>query len=141
MENEIKFIREVCIKANPEIVELKFGCQLFIQNYYISVTFIVDKSGWVVTEKTQYPLEYLGSSGGENLINFGKEHIQEIIGRSIRISDVLLAIGEANKPMTVNVLGYMKEWTHQKDATWDLKQDDLSLQSKETIEFLYELLK
>jgi hypothetical protein len=36
MEEKLKLIREKCIEANPEIVELKFGCRVKI---------LVDKIG------------------------------------------------------------------------------------------------
>jgi hypothetical protein len=70
-------------------------------------------------------------------------------GRSIRLADVLLAIentgvhcafyGEGNlwlvKP-TMEGLG-----TGRENCTYDLRQDDLTLQSDETISWLYDLLK
>lgn len=74
----------------------------------------------------------------------------EIIGHPIRLSHVLRAIAETNSAATANVFGYIQvvspnvssngltiEW---KGCGWNLTQDDLSLQSLETIDFLFKIL-
>jgi len=63
------------------------------------------------------------------------------VQREIRLADVLLALGDINRPLTVNVLGYMLEYKNEKDAQWNLKDDNLEHQSGETIKFIHNLLK
>lgn len=63
----------------------------------------------------------------------------KILGREIRLADVLLAMKSLKE----------RKWTDQAwlitgskdDCNWNLLKDSLTDQSEETIEFLYELLK
>lgn len=72
---------------------------------------------------------------------FGRE---EIIGRPIRLADVLFAIGRSEYPylFQVSSLGAIScngRVPIQPDY-WDLRKDDLTAQSDETLSFLASLL-
>lgn len=72
--------------------------------------------------------------------------------RPIRLADVLLAIDKFHGNMFVDEVGCFvkpkrKEFTYNyiikndQNVKWNLRQDDLSKQSEETVNFLAELLK
>lgn len=72
------------------------------------------------------------------------------IPRPIRLADVLLAIGDiglASMNIAAPNIDYGKAsfiwepFSSGKHFIWNLREDDLSKQSEETIDFLYELLK
>ena len=76
----IEEIRKVCIKANPEILELKFGCR--------------------IGNKRKYRLEYVGfnnrqhclvlwKDGEQSLLFVDNVKQEEILGRPITLADVL----------------------------------------------------
>lgn len=139
-QEQIEFIRQKCIEANPEIMELKFGCGVKWRDE--EFTFI---SG--------------GMAGQYTLFNkrchavFASPSECEILGRDIRLADVLLAISKNKKnwhSQEWGVVGVeLAEGGHYAHfssnecgyAEWDLLTDDLTLQSPETIEFIFNLLK
>lgn len=158
MENQIKFIRECAIRANPEIVELKFGCEIKMLwgDYHGENAWVeykcgkcrkhklskncrdtcyddgdIDDAVSVVQYPEDEPKEWV-------LLSDGKDY--EIIGRPIRLADVLLAIRgdltskeqefDIYKQVIITIVGM-----------WIKNPDDLSLQNKETIEFISNLLK
>lgn len=132
METKLQYIREQVIKANPSIKELTFGCKFFIGKYpaivvntpeWKWVDFMVSFSADLVPKYDRFLRE-----------NFkdGEEEIK-IIGREIRLADVINALPFEGR-----------EWWGQMSSVveyWNLKQDNLELQSEETILFLYNLLK
>jgi hypothetical protein len=71
--------------------------------------------------------------------------LRQIIGRPIRLADVLLAI---NNPNAVGLLtgvsgvndDYSGNLEYEDEPLWNLRADDLNSQSEETIEFLVGLL-
>ena len=84
MNNKLQLIREKCIAANPEIMELKLGCK--IVNKYrnkMPVSLFVCKNG--NTYRTFHEVFGYEDSPSENF---------EILGRPIRLADVLLAISK-----------------------------------------------
>ncbi len=74
----------------------------------------------------------------------------KIQGRPIRLADVLLAIGKTNCPkhktfshLALDMYGefYDSDKNQAKVlATWNLRQDDLTLQNPATIDFLHSIL-
>jgi hypothetical protein len=66
----------------------------------------------------------------------------KIIGRPIRLADVLLAIGKVGLKAHINQDGYFP--TKSGNTTtlnyWNLRTDDLTQQSDECIDFLYMIL-
>ena len=132
-KEQIETIRQVCIKANPEIVELKFGCEVI--NNGIS-RFVTENRG----------NEIVTFSGGISFSNKIKAFMEnfEIIGRPIRLADVLLAIKDIPVEKKINILGndHMPQNSTLAHIVtfWKLDKDDLTIQSPETIAFIYELL-
>lgn len=149
MEDKIALIREKIIAANPEIMELKTGCR--VKQILYRKKPIKDSNPIVlVHEDSHYSVE------GDFLIeevNSGEFSDYEtpmkyfkILGRPIRLADVLLAMGR--KADRINVGGdgafnclnqLLGNWS--KRAFWNLRKDNLEDQSEECINFLYELLK
>jgi hypothetical protein len=151
MKDKLEAIRQACIEANPEIVELKFGCEIEWKGeraFLTGDTYVlgdvaggsaVQKKFWVANRSIRGVDSFREGNG-----DWG------IIGRPIRLCDVLLAIDKSvvkeaySFKMYAN--GYM--WLEnipdggtRQDAIYNLRADDLTQQSEECISFLYELLK
>jgi len=142
----IENIRKEVIKANPSILDLVFGCKVFVQNYVTSVTIIEDKRGHVRVEETQYVLDFVGfASRSESLVQFDEKHITKILGRTIGIADVLLAIGDEPVNFFYYSTGevrmdYLDKDDKEISIYWNLKNDNLELQPEETLLFINNLL-
>ena len=138
MENYEKLI-EVIQQANPEIMELKFGCQ--------------------IGNSKNIPLMYVGKSNGQHALALKKNREDAmllvdnlnapILGRPIRLADVLLAIAEKDKrllltrvePITILKGGYKAtNMEYLIFVLLNLKDDNLDHQSDETKQFLIDLL-
>lgn len=141
MDQKIKEIREKCIQANPEIVELKFGCEIYRKgatkreffsgsfNNLMSIVRIDEMGAWLPFE-LPYPPE-------------SQEF--EVIGRPIRLADVLLAIDENKIYLLIDSDGsfHMHDKNMEleyQDCRWNNSKDDLILQSPETLDFIHSLL-
>ena len=156
--NKIQKIREVCIKVNPEIVELKFGCNFNwkakTSNYsgYYRINEVNEKlnviKAYNLDIKKKISID--DNIGDFTFDNFKdpKQHIK-IIGRPIRLADVLLAmskIGTVTKgaKFLVNIVeighGVRGSGLFQ-DVRWNLTDDNLEHQSEETLTFISNLLK
>lgn len=102
------------------------------------------------------------STDGEKVANLNKnreeiflgEHKYEILGRPIRLADVLLAIDNVKPSLTdafsdtfcgVRINGEFEMMSvgdsFSSGVKWNLREDNLDSQSEETITFLAELLK
>ncbi len=143
--NKLKEIREKCIEANPEIVELKFGCELKI---------------WVQKDwKKQHPFPddmelkramFVGVEDSQYMVYAEKEKMAlrhtkkvfdreyKIIGRPIHLADVLLVI----EPIAIkrDLSDLLLKFIIGSDYMWNLKDDNLDNQSEETINFIHSLL-
>lgn len=132
METKLQFIREACIKANPSIKDLVFGCK--VACWSIEYTFIS-----LITGNSDY-----ANVVSAILRQTDKRPIKElvIIGREIRLADVLLAImtmkyDRKNRgKMTPSYLTILPDLVTQ----WNLLKDSLSDQSPQTIDFIFNLL-
>lgn len=149
-------LKEVIIKANPEIKELKFGCRIENVKVYSDITTRMEgyPDGIIIKDLRDPDHLYLSVDSGdqqEYLIRADEKCEFEIIGRDIRLADVLLAMN-ADKE---NIWGYyldlngklVEEYEYEfgmelnpTNFQWNLKDDNLDNQSEETKEFLYELL-
>jgi hypothetical protein len=138
MTHKLDTIRRKCIEANPEIVELRFGCKLRHDSGDMYTVVRKERGDWIKT------LE-LGDDDSVML------KFCEILGRPIRLADVLLAMRVEHSEYSVSSAGYFEEWslnqppdvfhlTANSSARWNLVEDDLTKQSEQTIDFLYELL-
>jgi hypothetical protein len=155
-------LKEVIQAANPEIMELKFGCE-FIEN--ISVRPFLKKRKIVSLIDIDTGSLYATTVKGKTLTSYHKNYLDndcQILGRPIRLADVLFALNKrfeeytninrsANMPMVRSngsiYPGMDKENTDwyskiaQNDGNvWNLKDDNLDNQSPECIKFLTDLL-
>jgi hypothetical protein len=162
MQDKIKTIREKCIEANPSIKDLVFGCKVKIINYDD-----FDHNDEYPLEQTiTYVTEYdFGESDDVHTLEVGHlEYEFEIIGRDIRLADVLLAINKTNKKDSRGNVGIqsngcfiffrhsegrpelqLAQWYNRpreyfETYEWNLLKDNLEDQSEETINFIYNLL-
>lgn len=137
-QEKIEDIRQKCIEANPEIMELKFGCR--VQNNRRG------DMGYILAQEFNSNVYYNEDTKQVLVRDFEPD---EIIGRPIRLADVLLAAREVSERIegqlfvadngmfciakvgkSLDGLGY-----------WNLAKDDLTLQGKPTIDFIHDLLK
>lgn len=137
----IELIRQKCIKSNPDILKLEFGCKTkhgiycgedTVQGEYFF--FLPDMVG---SEDQAFQCEDFSRGS-------------DIIGRDIRLADVLYAIdqeflvdssGRGWEAMCSLVVPRFIEGVHQKKPQWNLLKDRLEDQSEECIDFIYNLLK
>ncbi len=134
----LDIIRRACIEANPEIMELEFGCKLTV-NW-------MENDNDPKYHQTLYWPEDMRPNGENSVIwdNMTGD-IVEILGRTIRLADVLLALPAG---LYISSGGLFVESSHGLDGStaldskesWDLRHDDLSAQSPETLSFLAGLL-
>jgi hypothetical protein len=140
--NNYDQLKKVIQKANPEIMELKFGCEV-----------IHGMAKWKVVATIPGKTSVLITNGDEQDWFQQDTEKRYILGRPIRLTDVLLAIDRRklwNETMKKE-LNYLefdieveKFWighkiTH-KSCLWNLKDDNLDHQSEETKQFLVGLL-
>ena len=142
MENKIQEIKEVIWKANPSILELKFGCRVKIKG--LSEEFIIIDVHTDITGKN-WNFVVRKSLNQQMFREVRVEEIKKyvILGRPIHLSDVLLAIDKTYKGRENHDLfmdGLILENMTTEGKTWNLHDDDLSHQSEETINFLHKIL-
>jgi hypothetical protein len=145
MENYQK-LKEVIWKANPSILELKFGCEV----QYGQAVFTFD--GYRYEDRFSHldPKEEFISvveSPDDYLLSDCK-----ILGRPIQLADVLVAINKrwiksGYVVMPEIEMGFLSArptevWfmLNDKRVPWNLKDDNLDHQSEETKTFLINLL-
>lgn len=130
--NNLQLIKEACYKANPEIKELKFGCEI-----------VAKKSNKTLTVAGQYegdPLVLDYFTGFPQVVvvdGYMNTDLVEILGRPIRLADVLFMIGKTKHVVAVDTDGDFIEAT---PAEWNLLDDNLDHQSQETLQFIGNLL-
>lgn len=166
-DEQINFIREKCIEANPEIVELKFGCEVeipYAMEEWWSGPFIVFGETWVCNKHKRFREECMAEedgctgedgvmviSGDEEAwteIKLKATELKTILGRPIRLADVLLAIDhETDEGIAITRQGRFLQledsgWRTQLNGLhgWNLRNDNLTEQSDETVDFIYQLL-
>jgi len=137
-QENLETIRAAAIKANPEIVELKFGCHITTRRSGTRLVF-AEHDG----NANEYGLCYYPRLGG------GTQHIRlegvGIIGRPIRLADVLFAI-DRRRPLkqrwAVRYDGlFFDERNNKWGGVWSVRADTLEEQSDECIAFLADLLR
>lgn len=151
MTNE-EIVRLACIKAQPEIVELKFGCYVKRRSNGDLRNRSAGKIGFVIKKYPNPSAVGVVFEGNETMSAVLNNEI-EIIGRPIRLADILLAIGQSKKNADmeygIRANGVFltdfceKAVFNENDEiiAWDLKNDDLSKQSPECLQFLAGILK
>jgi len=128
---QIEQIRQACIKVNPSILDLKFGCR--IKNKITGdINTVIDGNvfggkilhwNWNINEARILTIEEI-----------------EILGRDITLEDILMAIKSKNTPMSIDVNGYFFIVSADlSNKHWHLTKS-LQDQSDECIEFIFNLL-
>ena len=134
--NKLQTIREAIIKANPSILNLEFGCNIkYKKEMYklLSLRYSERNGDYLIL----YSLVHTGCP------NISPKYAK-IIGRDIKLSDVLLAISKDYEKDEDNhwvFFGSQKQDILMVVANWNLKNDNLENQSEECLSFLAELLK
>lgn len=153
-QENLEIVRQACIKANPAIMELGFGCKFISEN----------GSEYTILhapENTPFRLTAVILEEPNNEMDFRKDGKFEILGRPIRLADVLLAMGK-NKIDVGCSSSFKGDYLHMfpqgnskkeepianthisvdtRQAQWNLLKDDLRDQFEETITFLAGLFK
>lgn len=130
-------LKEIIVKAVPDIMELTWGCRVKTKNWgTVKITTLKD-DGYV-----DYLLED-GKPADEESMLFYKDEIVEILGRPITLENVLIAINKKDIDYRIMKWGENKIMlgvVDKRDGTlWQLNKP-LSEQSEDTIDFLLELL-
>lgn len=122
---KLQQIKNVIAEAVPEILELKFGCEILRTNYDYDTVFATGEDNELYT--VDHPEGYDGE--------------YEILGRPIQLADCLAAISERTTfdyKHIVRADGLMFD-EEGNQATWNLLKP-LDGQSEETINFLHGIL-
>ncbi len=135
----MKELKKAIIKAVPSIMELKFGCEILLN----------DEDGGAIKTRIIRKVE-----DREIICDFLPAHnhkikdIKKILGRPITLADVILALEKYNselKSPTLSFRHYYKNGLQIESegrllAVWNL-EENLDGQNKETIKVLRKLLK
>lgn len=130
--NNLKQLREAIVKVNKDIMKLEFGCEVIVE-------FENGETGpAVVVEEMAGPSFLVKWEFGTEDIEH--DHLIEILGRPIRLSDVLVAMKK------IETWGH--GWARMPDrelaelcfGKWNLLKDDINLQEEPTISFLHSIL-
>lgn len=160
-QQKLEAVRKACIKANPEIVELKFGCEFYQKHrktgevlsdaVYVFVGRGIDVRETSFCLTNRYAGDAIGCYDGYASYEVQSEKNMagyiEIIGRPIRLADVLLALNRKSNTSGYWAVDTTGAWLDMRKSVrhimseWNLRKDSLDEQSEETISFLYELLK
>ena len=122
-KENLEAVRRACIKANPEIVEPKFGCCLALKG----------DAWW----------ENGVMIRGQKIFNVTTGKIEsrtsnwEILGRPIRLADVVLVYSDVEEQKDEDVIDLVLSISRH---GWNLRKDSLEDQSEETVAFLAGLL-
>jgi hypothetical protein len=139
-QKSIEAIRAACIAANPEIVELKFGCKVKLAL----------RTGFHAAYLKKFDTNQFTFDGFQKLMSdkengwidigeyYEKNNEWEIIGRPIRLADVLLVVEQI--PNAYSRTAQFEINAKNICKRWDMRTDDLTQQSDETIVFIHSLL-
>lgn len=180
---KLEQVRAKVIEAVPEIMELKFGCHVLYESHNQKHEAIINGINQATTDSkslmrkygchstidsfsvdtftTTHNYPYVTDALTYTEYKEMMEHrvpIKQILGRPIRLADVLIAIAvaEARDKMhwfEINAHGEMEwkesrfssRWNEPQDrrvakCSWNLHKDSLDDQSEETINFLHDIL-
>lgn len=141
-DQKIQAIREACILANEDILKLEFGCEIKSPtSRRIKKRFFTGSSD-EQQENYYIDIDQVGSNDEQFLCEQMEDDLDDIIiGRPIRLADVLLAIGQGASyygPYDGELA--MTTSQPERKATWNLLKDSLEDQEEPTINFIHELL-
>lgn len=151
MPNNLTEVREAIIKANPDIMKLEFGCRLLDETHQSfgkadPITCLIADE-WTKEEDEKPWIDHFREHSNRYTIAEIRKRFR-ILGRPIRLSDVLVAIQKV--PYCAFLSVHLSDDRRKKSkiellsrgrqAWWNLLKDDLSLQPEETINFLHSIL-
>lgn len=138
-EQKLEAVRQKIIETVPEIMELKFGCQI----HYTQAKRGRGVKAYFCGEDMYQGKNYIAHFEDEkDCVSMslddvkGKKYGIKIIGRTIRISDVLKTI----EPFIGGAFKKRINWLNLL-ALYNFENDDLNLQSPEIWNLLYNLLR
>lgn len=141
--NHKEELRKKIIKVCPDILDLKFGCQ-------VTVDFDKDnkQKGWFFIDKDKEKILFYDENTDSCKHLWGTKF--KIIGRPIQLSDILRAINKKLVPINdsyyitddggIHKLKCSDDEGCEYCSEWNLEKP-YNEQSEETIKFLYNLLK
>ena len=147
MKSPLTRVHAAIVKACPDILELKMGCKMILDGDRHTVLYY-DRGGKSFDgENTEYYGQILELHSDENgeVCKYGHEDEDyempklsdlQILGRPIRLSEVLRACGLENFGNNDKIRELIYGYRH----SWDFKNDSLDAQSPETLEFLCSIL-
>jgi len=131
-QTNLEIIRQACIKANPEIMELKFGCILEYP----------DDSPIIFVSPENEEDHMTGLYTKNNTITKIEDLVDyKIVGRPIRLSDIIFTLYKNKKAQYFGGMLDNNSIYFANRISWDLLHDDLNLQSEPTKKFIANLLK
>jgi len=128
--NKLTKLKEIIIEAVPEIVALEFGCELKDKDSELTWIFL--------SQGESRGFKYSSIWNSVTGSGLGRHEDFEIIGREIRLADVLRAISREKLKKRLDISAFFVYQSGH--SLWDLTKNSLDDQSPETIDFLYELL-
>lgn len=131
------YIRGKCIQANPEINELQFGARLILKE---SPQLGIGLYICPILDSFMPEPEHLALFFENSCPQTKHKPIEAftVLGRSIGLADVLHTIHSFTGATTVDKL---TNCSYVSSNLWNLKSDELALQSAECIDFIFKLLK
>lgn len=138
----LEAVRGKVIAANGDIMKLQFGCELLRGSKPNRHYKVIEDIGFAGNENKVWinsvPFGSMPLELDKDLIQNGGEF--EILGRPIRLADVLLAIPKRKiDSMGGFDISAFSIYLNRTEI-WFLPKNDLSLQSEETVRFLGEVL-
>lgn len=138
--NHLEEVRKAVIAAVPNILDLKFGCQFTIQGADRIIVGAWPEDGqWL----SVHPID----GGPQELTKTMLDYGARVIGRPIRLADVLIAMSdirvseiEISSPCGHPTAAGIVFKKGKRIALWVLNKDSLDDQSEEVISFLYKIL-
>lgn len=146
-QEQLAFIKSRCIAANKSILDLKFGCR--IQNNWTDGKNPIFISTYIATMYKNGGKQYRMIDDDGDFFTHNVSEKTEIIGRPIRLADILYAIGKTDnelfynhnyKGLCIRYNDYRTKNGVSKSETWDLLNDTIDNQSPELIAFVAKIL-
>jgi hypothetical protein len=160
MTDHIKKIREACVAANPSILDLKFGCEVSLDEPENEKEMAhPDRIERVLVMRTTENNVYLTVEPySEDVFEIWNDEMEfarvnlKILGRPIRLADVMATIftswntDENIKKRPLDDDSYTEFFKDEREVVikvvkrWNMLDDNLEHQSPETLEFIANLL-
>ncbi len=152
----IQTIRERVVASQPSILDLVFGCEFLSPKGLKTKVTVLKHSDcdYYRVENTldiAFYSDAVSEDGRKIRRNSASEELWEILGRPIRLADVFTTIEKLkvvvypngrSHPHNISITtnGMVLNENNMHLFEWNLKEDDLSKQNPETLEFLATLL-